>query len=104
MIDLEPKHLEMIKHILAQHVPDCEVRVFGSRVTGKAQTYSDIDIALVGNGLIDWRRIETLKDAFSESNLPIIVDVLDFNAASENFQKIIQQKYELIQAHSYSQS
>ena len=95
MIDLEPGHLELIKRILAEHVPDCEVRVFGSRITGTAQRYSDLDLALIGS--VDWRKIEALKDAFAESDLPMIVDVLDGNAVSESFREIIEKRYEVIQ-------
>ena len=32
MIDVEKKDLMVIKRILAEHVPDCEVRVFKRRV------------------------------------------------------------------------
>ena len=31
MIDLNPKHLKTIQYILAEYVPDYEVRAFGSR-------------------------------------------------------------------------
>ena len=38
-----PKCLELIKHILAEHVPDCEVRAFGSRVKWTTKDYSDLE-------------------------------------------------------------
>lgn len=41
MIDLPPHHLTTVQRILAEHLPDCEVRAFGSRVTGKARKHSD---------------------------------------------------------------
>jgi predicted nucleotidyltransferase len=97
MIDVETQYLTEIRSILQHHVPDCEVRVFGSRFNGKAKRFSDIDLALVGAESLDWERIEALKDAFSESNLPIMVDVLDWNAISPEFRKIIEQGYEGIQ-------
>ena len=77
MIDLEEKYLVEIKRILAENMPDCEVRAFGSRVEGKAKKFSDLDLALVGSEKIDWRKIESLKDAFSSSDIPIIVDLID---------------------------
>lgn len=97
MIDLRPSHIREIKLILTEHVPDCEVRVFGSRVNQKSQTYSDIDLVLIGESKIDWQRIERLKQAFSESELPIMVDVIDWNTLSPEFQKTINKKYEVIQ-------
>ena len=97
MIDLEEKYLVEIKRILAEYVPDCEVRAFGSRIEGKARKFSDLDLALVGIEKLDWRKIELLKDTFSATNIPIIIDVIDFNAISDEFRKIIENNYEIIQ-------
>ena len=47
MIDLPPQHLETIRAILRRYLPECEVRAFGSRVTGPAKSYSDLDLAVV---------------------------------------------------------
>jgi predicted nucleotidyltransferase len=100
MIDIEEKYLNEIKRILSEKVPDCEVRVFGSRVEGKAEKFSDLDLVLISNEKLDRRRIERLKDAFSASNLPMTVDVLDYNAISKEFQQIINKQYEIIQEKS----
>ena len=96
MIDLDEKYLDEVKRILREQVPDCEVRVFGSRITGKAQKFSDLDLALVGSEKLDWRKLEALKDAFSESDLPIMIDVLDWFAISASFRDLIAQNYETI--------
>ncbi|MDO8587638.1 MAG: nucleotidyltransferase domain-containing protein [Armatimonadota bacterium] len=96
MIDLDPLHLETIKRILAEYVPDCEALVFGSRARGTAAAYSDLDIALVSNEKLDWRRIEALKDAFAESDLPIIVDPVDWHSISDSFRAIIESKHEVL--------
>ena len=98
MIDLDTKYLDEIRRILSEQVPDCEVRVFGSRIEGKAKKFSDLDLALVGKEKLDWRKIESLKDTFSSSDIPIIVDVIDFNAISDEFRKIIENEYEIIQS------
>ncbi len=97
MIDLEEKYLDEIKRILAEQVPDCEVRVFGSRIEGKARKFSDLDLALIGKEKLDWRKIELLKDTFSATNIPIMIDVIDFNAISDEFRKIIEKHYKVIQ-------
>ena len=44
MIDIEEKYLSEIRRILTELVPDCEVRLFGSRIEGKAEKFSDLDI------------------------------------------------------------
>ena len=97
MIDLNPKHFETVQHILAQHVPGCEVRAFGSRVKWTAKDYSDLDLAVVGSQPLSWRQRGQLAEAFEESDLPIRVDVLDWHTISEEFKKIITEEYEVIQ-------
>ena len=96
MIDLSPESLQTVTAILQKEVPNCEVRVFGSRVTGKATKYSDLDLALVSDKPLDWRLLETLKDSFSESNLPITVDLLDWHSISSEFKAVIEKNYEVI--------
>ena len=93
MIDLSEEHLETVKRILKDHVPDCEVRVFGSRVTGNAKPYSDLDLAVVGEARLDFDTVRLLEEAFETSALPFRVDVLDWNSISESFRRVIEKKY-----------
>ncbi len=97
MIDLNPKHFETVQHILAKHVPGCEIRAFGSRVKWTAEDYSDLDIVVISNQKSNMSQIRQLTEAFEESNLPIRVDVLDWHTISEEFKKIIVEEYEVIQ-------
>ena len=97
MIDLEKECLDQILSILGKYVPECKVLVFGSRVEGRARRFSDLDLALIATEKVDWRRLEALKDAFSESDLQIIVDVLDWHAISDGFRKVIERQYEVVQ-------
>lgn len=92
MIDLPADQLKTVKQILKASVPDCEVRVFGSRVTGKAKSWSDLDLLLRGNQAVEETRIFDLKEAFEESGLPIQVDVLDFHTLSADFLSAIQEQ------------
>lgn len=97
MIDLKKEDMDLIMTIIEKHVPDCEVRAFGSRVSGGAREFSDLDLALVGEEEIDRRKIEALKDAFAESDLPIMVDVLDWRGIGEEFRKVTEKEYEVLQ-------
>jgi predicted nucleotidyltransferase len=94
MIDLEARHLETVRRILAAHLPLVEVRVFGSRVRGTSGRFSDLDLAIVGDGPLPVDRLEALRDAFSASDLPILVDVLDWHAVSPAFRAVIDAGYE----------
>ena len=97
MIDLNPKHLKTIQYILAEYIPDYEVRAFGSRVKWTAKDYSDLDLAVVGNKPLSFKQKGQLAEAFEESNLPIRVDVLDWQSISEGFRQVILERYEVIQ-------
>ena len=93
LIDLSPNYLATVERILAEHVPECEVRAFGSRASWTAKDYSDLDLAIVCAGPVDWRTLSRLKEAFEESDLPMRVDVLDWHAISESFREAIKQEY-----------
>ena len=96
-IDLNPNHLEIVERILTEHVPECEVRAFGSRATWTARDYSDLDLAVVGDGPLHWRTLSRLREAFEESRLPMRVDVLDWHDISQSFQEVIQRDYVVLQ-------
>lgn len=97
MLDLDQSSFTIIQSILKKHVPEYDVYVFGSRVTGKAKRYSDIDLLLKGEQEIAWRRLEVLKEIFSESDLPILVDVVDAHTLSQTFLSQISPQSYLIQ-------
>ena len=97
MIDLNPNYLDTIKRILAEYVPDCEVRAFGSRVKWTAKDYSDLDLAIIGKEKIDRKCLNRLEEAFENSALPVRVDVLDWWSISENFRKVIDEQCEIVQ-------
>ncbi len=96
-IDLNPNHLATVEAILVEHVPECEVRAFGSRAAWTARDYSDLDLAIVGQRPLDWRTLGRLKEAFEESSLPMRVDVLDWHTISESFREVIQRDYAILQ-------
>ena len=97
MIDLRPDHLDTVRRILAEHVPECEVRAFGSRAAWTAKDYSDLDLAVVSAGPLHWRTLGRLKEAFEESSLPMRVDVLDWHAIPDSFRQVIERGYVVVQ-------
>ena len=98
MIELSVAHRGIVLGILAAHVPDLEVRAFGSRITGNAKPYSDLDLAVVGARALDTDVFRRLREDFEESNLPFRVDVLDWHGISEEFRRIVDQRFEILQA------
>lgn len=89
-IDITPEERAIVLRILNEIVPDRDVQAFGSRVTGKAKPFSDLDLAIMGDEPLSLETRAQLEEAFSASDLPWKVDVLDWTQADENFQRIIQ--------------
>lgn len=96
-LNFEEDHLKKVKQILRMHVPECEVRVFGSRLNGQASEYSDLDLAIISQQQLSWSRLEKLKEAFASSDLPIIIDVMDWHSISQSFREQINRQYLTIQ-------
>lgn len=96
---LEAKHIDTIRPILARLAPQCEVWAFGSRVHGRnLKKFSDLDLAVIAAEPLGASRIFALKEAFSESYLPIQVDVLDWATASPQLRGLISREHEVIQS------
>ena len=100
MLNVSPGQLSTIKQILAQYLSGCEVRAFGSRVNGSADSHSDIDLAVIAPGKMKLTTKTLLNEAFEESDLPFRVDIIDYNAVSDEFRAIINTKYEILQKNN----
>ncbi|HEY8190035.1 MAG TPA: nucleotidyltransferase domain-containing protein [Micavibrio sp.] len=90
MIDLPDDQLAIIRQILKQYIPGREIVVFGSRVRGRAKPYSDIDLCVMGDVPLEDSVKTALSEAFSESDLPIKVDIVDWATTQPGFRKIIE--------------
>ena len=88
-LDLEPRHLDEVRRILARHAPGARAWAFGSRTAGHAKRFSDLDVALEVENGVPIETLVRLRDAFSESDLPIKVDVVDWNALDPEFRSAI---------------
>lgn len=97
MIDITPADQEIVTTILKKHVPNAEIRVFGSRHKWTSKPYSDLDLAIVADAKLDKQIIYDLEEAFEESELSFRVDIIDWYAISDEFRAIIEQGYTVIQ-------
>ncbi|WP_428493363.1 nucleotidyltransferase family protein [Rhodopila sp.] len=90
-IDLTPHDLAILQPILADLLPpDTAVFVFGSRATGTARRYSDLDLALTGTPPVNRETISRLQDALTDSDLTIKVDIVDLAALDPAFRRIVE--------------
>lgn len=96
MIDLDKASLAEIKSILRKHMDHAEIRVFGSRITGQAKKFSDLDLVIIAEKPIPMRTLNALKFDFSNSNLPILVDVVDWHGITKEFRKIIMNNSKIL--------
>jgi predicted nucleotidyltransferase len=96
-IDIAPHDLETIRQILQKNVPELTVWAFGSRVSGTARKFSDLDIVLVSDKSLDSLRMAIMRDEFSESDLPFKVDIIEWYGVEEYFREIIKENYFILQ-------
>lgn len=91
---LPPRYREMVDDLLREHVPGVEVWAYGSRVIGDAHDASDLDLVLRSPTLERLGpELEDLRDAFQESNLPILVQAHDWAELPESFHHEIARLY-----------
>lgn len=96
-IDIRPDHWEIVRDILRKHVPQYEVWAFGSRVKWTAKTYSDLDLAVITDKPLSIQIGANLSEAFSDSDLPWKVDVVDWATTSESFKEVIERDKVVVQ-------
>lgn len=96
-IDIMPDDLETVRGILSSFVPDREVRAFGSRVSRNAKEFSDLDLAVMGDSEIPSSVFADMKESFNESSLPFKVDLVDWATTKDNFRRIIEKEYVVVQ-------
>ena len=95
-IKVSAEEWRIVEEILRRLVPDREVWCFGSRAKGTARRYSDLDLAILGDERLDLALRATLREDFSESDLPFKVDVVDWAATQPYFQEIIAAQHVVV--------
>jgi predicted nucleotidyltransferase len=96
-LGLSEQDFQIVCNILDAHVPDRPVYVFGSRATGKARRRSDIDLAIGGEKPLTLQQRGLINLDFEESDLPVMVDVLDLNGIEDDFRRRIARDFVQIQ-------
>jgi len=89
MINLDEKSREIIEMILAPYIAKGVLWVFGSRVSGKSVAHSDLDLVIRDDKPLPFSDYLALKDALEYSELPMRVDLLDWQRISPEFREVI---------------
>jgi len=97
-LDLPPAYRQMLIEVLATHAPDAEVWAYGSRVNGQAHDGSDLDLVVRNPDRLDQpqRRLYLLRDALTESALPILVEILDWARIPADMRREIERQHVVI--------
>lgn len=95
-IDIQPAHWAIVRDILRRFVPQHTVWAFGSRVTREARPYSDLDLAVIATEPLSLDLTGALAEAFSESDLPWTVDIVDWAALGEPFRRSIERDHVVV--------
>ena len=94
-LDVGSEHLDLVRRLLRQNLPaGASVWAFGSRVGGRVKPYSDLDIAIDAGRRLSLDEHAALAEAFSESDLPWRVDLIDRHAVTESFWRRIEDSSE----------
>lgn len=89
-IAVTPAEWEIVRKILQRNLPEHSVWAFGSRVRRNHKPYSDLDLAVIGTTALTIQQLASLSEAFTESDLPWKVDIVDWANATEGFRQIIE--------------
>ncbi len=106
MPELSSEHLRlpeqyrlMLEEIPCRCAPHAEIWAYGSRVTGYGHDASDLDLVLRNpvKSSEEFPGLFELKEALTESNLPIRVEVVDWARIPTGFQREIMKAYVVLQ-------
>ena len=94
---ISEQEYQIVQTVLRQCIPQRTVWAFGSRAGGQPKPYSDLDLAVLGETALSLSEHADLADAFSESDLPYKVDIVDWHLISDDFRRIVQANHIEIQ-------
>jgi len=75
-----------------------EIWAYGSRVNGDAHDMSDLDLVVLTKSTkkLNINELMNFKNILQKSNIPILIQVLDFYRIPESFQKNISANYDVL--------
>jgi uncharacterized protein len=88
--DLPADHRRRVLNILRAQLPQStEAWVYGSRATGRARSYSDLDLAIDAGRRLTLDEIARFTEAFGDSDLPYRVDLVDWHDIGDRWRLTI---------------
>lgn len=91
-MQIAERHLKELKSILSKY--PYTFYAFGSRVTGEAKKFSDLDICYKEK--IPDRIVVEIEEDLEESDLPFKVELIDWNLCALEFRQAIENDLQVI--------
>ena len=95
MLNVKQQYLEELKSILNEYCSNAEVWAYGSRLTEDCHSGSDLDL-VVKSFNDKTKSLYELKALLSDSNIPFIIDIHEFDKLPDYFQTEIKKNYVVI--------
>jgi predicted nucleotidyltransferase len=93
-LHIKAADLDTILQVFAHELPDVEVLAFGSRATEtEPRPEADLDLALMGRGVISLERMIAIERSFAEAGLPFAVDVFDYAKLPGKLKNTIEKEH-----------
>jgi predicted nucleotidyltransferase len=99
MLDIREKDHKTLCNIAKEcFKTPIEIWAYGSRVNGDNHDASDLDLVIRTADLapLDFRELFDFQEQLQESNIPILVQVMDWNKIPESFHSNILKNYEVL--------
>lgn len=100
VLHLPARYLNTVQAILNEHLPHAEVWAYGSRVRGDCHDTSDLDLVIRNPDALTQACPELMDvaEAFSQSNLPLMVQIVDWARIPAAFHDEILAGYVVLKA------
>jgi len=95
MINLLPRHFEMLRKIFEEYCPKAEIWAYGSRVHGDSHEGSDLDMT-VKSFNDPSKKLRELKELLEDSRIPFLMDISEFDRLPSYFQEEIKKNYVIL--------
>jgi predicted nucleotidyltransferase len=93
----EARDVDVVRSLVTQALKDYPARIFlfGSRATGTARRMSDIDVAVLHDGIVPADVFARIRDLLEDSPVVRKVDLIDLAEVGESFrQRVLLQGVE----------
>lgn len=87
------KYKTRLIELISKHLPDAKIYLYGSRARGDHSPLSDIDVAVDMHGIpADKYKMAHISLSLEDLNIPLGIDVVDFNLVSESMRESIKKE------------